>query len=367
MKKLYVLFVILCANHLSYSQNDLCENAIVLTPTSNCGNLTTGSFSGSSISSAMPTCTPNSLQDVWYQFVASDPTMSVFLSATGGLNHGFEILQASCTGTSLVCVNNNGSGTSELNLNNNYVVGQTYYVRVLNVVGNLSTATFGICVQNYPTPTNDLCANAGTINASTTCLTVPVTFSGASTSGVPPTCAVNSSQDVWYRFTAPLPSLTIQLTAASGVNHGFQLYEGSCTSTPISCMNNFGSGTSETANFTTLTVGTTYFIRVFNFNSGLSIGNFGICAFNSTLSLEANWIENVQFYPNPVSSELKIQGLTISAEMHYFIYNQIGQKMQEASLKQNSINVSDLSTGVYFVKIIDALDGKAITRKFIKS
>jgi hypothetical protein len=245
MKKYFILIFNLLTFFISYSQNDLCSNAISLTPTLSCTNPTIGTFSGSTISSTAPSCAPNSLQDVWYSFVATDPTMRVLLSATNGVNHSFEILDGTCSGTSLVCVNNNGVSSSESYLNNNYVVGQTYYIRVLNVAASLSTANFGICVQNYPTPSNDLCQNAISLTPSTTCNYSTATFSGSSISNPTPSCALNSSQDIWYSFVATDPTMSIRLQAASGLNHAFEIFESSCTGTSTVCTNessvSFGS------------------------------------------------------------------------------------------------------------------------------
>ncbi len=354
----------ICIQSFPTPGNDSCANATLLSASSNCV-FTTGSFSGSSISSTAPSCAPNAVQDVWYRFVATDPTMSVFLSASGGLNHGFEILRASCDGSTVVCVNNNNSGTSETNLSNNYVVGETYYVRVLNVAGNLSLASFEICIQSFPTPANDSCANATNLIPSASCITLPVTFTGSGTVGAAPSCAPNSSQDVWYKFTAPLSSLFVQLTAASGVNHGFEVYEGSCDGSVITCMNNFNSGTGESASFTTLTAGTTYYVRVFNFSQGLSMGTFGICAFNSVLNTADFAFTDLQLYPNPVAETLYLDQIPLDGA-YYFIFNQMGQKIMEGGLKQHAIIVTDLTSGIYFVKIL-AENGKSeVAKKFIK-
>ncbi len=162
----YVITLLIFSN--LFAQNDLCSNAISLLPNTTCV-YTNGSFSGSSISTPAPSCGANSSQDVWYSFVATDPTMSVGISPSNG-NVGFELLEGSCSGTSVVCVNAYGLNTSEYYIGNNFVVGQTYYVRILNVLSSLSTANFAICVQNptlssknysieetkiYPNPVND--------------------------------------------------------------------------------------------------------------------------------------------------------------------------------------------------------------------
>ncbi|MBN8641209.1 MAG: T9SS type A sorting domain-containing protein [Flavobacteriales bacterium] len=152
-KKNYFILLFICFIK-SYSQNDLCSNAIALTPAIEC-NLITGTFSGSGISSPAPSCGSNSSQDVWYQFVATDPTMSVYISPANGVNHGFQIIQNNCNGTIVACQNSNTTSTSESYIGNSFVVGETYLIRVFNASANLTTASFNICVQDANLNSND--------------------------------------------------------------------------------------------------------------------------------------------------------------------------------------------------------------------
>ncbi|TDP57807.1 T9SS type A sorting domain-containing protein [Flavobacterium dankookense] len=146
MKKNYLLFCLL-SFVLSYSQNDICANSISLTPNTNCVT-TTGTFSGSSNTGTTTACSPTSLQDVWYSFIATDPTMSVQLTNGVGVNLGMEILSGSCAGSSFVCDNSSTSTSSEFYLNNNFTVGETYFIRVYHTEAVLLTTSFNICVQN---------------------------------------------------------------------------------------------------------------------------------------------------------------------------------------------------------------------------
>jgi predicted adenine nucleotide alpha hydrolase (AANH) superfamily ATPase len=266
----------ICVQTYPVPPNDGCANAITLTPGSNC-NYTNGTFSGAMMNGGVPACGSGSQQDVWFKFTATDSTMRIFLSSESGLNHGFQLIQGSCNGTVLQCVNTNSTGISETYFNNNFIPGQVYYVRVFNASGSLSTLSFGICVQTYPVPANDVCSNAIELTPASTCSYTTGTFSGAMMNGGVPACAVATSQDVWYKFTATASNMGIQLSSVSGLNHGFQVFEGSCGGTEITCMNNFSSGIGESASLTALTVGSTYFIRVINTLSGLNINNFGIC------------------------------------------------------------------------------------------
>jgi hypothetical protein len=266
----------ICIQKYPVPGNDGCVNATTLTPGSVC-SYTNGTFSGAMMNGGTPSCGTTASQDVWYKFTATDSTMSISLSSQAGLNHGFEIIQGSCNGPVLQCVNGNTSGGSEGYFNNNFIPGQLYYVRVFNVSSFLNTASFGICVQRYPVPVNNLCVNAIELTPNNTCSNISGSFSGAMPNGNTPSCGTTSSQDVWYRFTATATSMTVQLGSVSFLNHGFQVFEGSCNGTEIICRNQNGSGSSESAVLSTLTIGQTYYIRVLNISASLSTSSFNIC------------------------------------------------------------------------------------------
>ncbi|MGV3609299.1 MAG: T9SS type A sorting domain-containing protein, partial [Fluviicola sp.] len=265
----------ICVRKFPVPTNDQCVNATILTPNTTCV-ATTGTFSGAMMNGGVPSCASGATQDLWYRFTATDSTMSISLSAESGLNHGFEIIQGSCNGAVLQCVNGSGAGFNESYFNNNFIPGQIYYVRVFNVL-SLSTTSFTICVRKYPVPVNDLCANATELTPNNTCSYISGTFSGAMMNGGIPSCATATSQDVWYRFTATSASMSVQLNSVSGLNHGFQVFEGSCTGTEILCRNQSGAGFGESFAFTTLTVGQTYYIRVINAAASLNTSSFSIC------------------------------------------------------------------------------------------
>ncbi len=266
----------ICLRNYPSPANDDCATATTLTPTTTCGYVY-GTFSGAMMNGTTPACAPNTSQDVWYKFTATDPTMSITLSAESGLNHGFELIQGGCNGTVLQCINATGASYSEYYFDNNFVPGQEYYIRVFNTSSGLNTSTFGICLRKYPSPVNDACANATELTPNNTCSNTSGTFSGALMDGGTPSCATSASQDVWYKFTATTTSMTVQLAGISGLNHGFQVFQGSCNGTEVICHNQNGSGSSESASLTLLTIGQTYFVRVFNTSSGLTTTSFSIC------------------------------------------------------------------------------------------
>ena len=70
----------------------------------------------------------------------------------------------------------------------------------------------------------------------------------------------------------------------------------------------------------------------------------------------------IGIYPNPVSSELSINSDFDVASVQ--VYSMLGQ-MVASNKAQNSISVSQLSAGIYTIKIT-LKDGVSTTQKFVK-
>ncbi len=143
----------------------------------------------------------------------------------------------------------------------------------------------GNCVISSPTlsllgcpPPNDECSGAinAVVNQGATCdATTPGTILAASLSNVPiGSCGGNPDDDVWFQFTAlhevELISL-INITGGTG-NLDHALYSGTCGSlTELYC-------STETASVSTLlTVGSTYYVRVFSAGSVPETSSFELC------------------------------------------------------------------------------------------
>ena len=104
---------------------------------------------------------------------------------------------------------------------------------------------------------NDECANtiAIPVNGGLICSqNSSVDFTGATPSAEAGTCG--SGNDIWFHFTATQTGHKIM--AGASVSHEFTLYSGTCGSlTEITC------GSTGTGNLTGLTVGQTYFLRIY--------------------------------------------------------------------------------------------------------
>ncbi|WP_452222557.1 T9SS type B sorting domain-containing protein, partial [Lacinutrix chionoecetis] len=127
-------------------------------------------------------------------------------------------------------------------------------------------------------PDNDNCIDAtvAAVNDDDTCtLTTPGTILEATDSGVPTGgCTGNPDDDVWFEFTALDEVSVISLLNIQGgtTNLDFGIYEGTCgTLVELECYD-ATSGVSPL-----LTVGNTYYIRVFSGGSVAETSTFDLC------------------------------------------------------------------------------------------
>ena len=70
---------------------------------------------------------------------------------------------------------------------------------------------------------------------------------------------------------------------------------------------------------------------------------------------------DISTYPNPVKNMLTINGLVVQDVVIYSVLGKVVLKMSN----QNTIDVSSLSKGVYFIKVSDGINSS--TKKFIKN
>jgi uncharacterized repeat protein (TIGR01451 family) len=82
----------------------------------------------------------------------------------------------------------------------------------------------------------------------------------------------------------------------------------------------------------------------------------------STLNIKKANISNVRVFPNPVKDILNIKSTTQIKSLN--IFNHLGQEVL-GNIGKNSINISRLQTGLYFLKIEDNY-GNFKTKRFIK-
>jgi len=254
--------------------NDNCSGAISLTAstTPSCTPVL-GSTVGATASTgvSVPTCSGTGVNDdVWYSFVATSTSHQVVISNPSNTTAA-AVYSGTCGALiEEACASTNTPVTG-------LTIGATYYVRVYSTVSTSTTYTdFGICI--IAPPSNDNCAGATTLTSG---VTVQGTTVGATQTIAPEICTGSSptagAVDVWYSFTATQNgTATVTLTnVGATLDAVLVAYSGSCGSlTSIGCADGPGLGGSETLILNGLVGGTTYYLRVFNYTTG--IGAFEI-------------------------------------------------------------------------------------------
>lgn len=183
----------------------------------------------------------------------------------------------------------NGSnvGTNTAVLTTAYVNnGDVFSVQVTSSMSCASPTTANsntITMSVVTCAPNDECSNAVTLTQEVGCSPTSGTTVGATNSGVSNSCAGTDNDDVWYKFVATSTDPTIFVEGATGFDAVVNLRSGSCgTNSSMICVDATASGGSETINAIGLTVGATYFIRVYGYWSAPEqSGNFNICVYGS--------------------------------------------------------------------------------------
>lgn len=192
----------------------------------------------------------------WTAGAGSPTSYDVYLSATQSQVTGLNSAARVATGT-----------TSTSYAASGLINGTTYYWTVIpkNASGSASGCYVASFTTIAATPANDNCSGAITISATSSTpiegTTLNATQSMAGTVGT-------ADDDVWYKFTAVSSAHNIQVSPEYSFNAVVELFSGSCGSlTSISCVNANGNGVTESISATGLTIGQTYYVRVYDFGT----------------------------------------------------------------------------------------------------
>ena len=264
--------------------NDLCSGAISLTGNTTCTTQQfTNAWAGDS-GVPSPGCANYQGGDVWFSTVVpASGLVKIETSTVSGsalTDGGLAAYSGTCDNLTLIaCDDESGAGSMSMLDLGGLAPGSTIYIRVWEYGGN-ATGNFNICVTvPGPPPANDDCANAVSLTpASTTTCTGTVTgnTNGALPSAAPaPTCSPNGvNDDVWYSFVATSPYHSVHLSGITGTSTqmAMAVYEGACGS-----LNERVCITGNNLEVNSLTVGETYFIRVWTVQAASPSASFNIC------------------------------------------------------------------------------------------
>ncbi len=160
----------------------------------------------------------------------------------------------------------------------------TYFFLVdASTEGDYSITFTGTPCSATP-PANDECAGAITLVPDVDCVTINADVNGANAgTSIPPiTCegwTGDPSDDVWFQFVATTTAVNISVFPSAQFDATVDLRSGSCGATQnIDCSEIGGDGGAEMVEASGLTIGETYYVRVYDWWAGLALTTtFDIC------------------------------------------------------------------------------------------
>ncbi len=246
----------------------------------------------------------------------------------------------------------------------------TYYYGVLTEEGAVGPYTITVgAVACDPAPGNDECAFALPVVSGVDCVPAGFTTDNATESMPAIECAGFTSDnalDVWFSFVATSTDQTIGVVGFNAADAMIELFSGDCTNlTSLGCADATFPGaadetTTELLVQTGLTVGTTYYVRVYDWGHASDAHLFEICitegSVNNVGIAENTGADAWSIYPNPSEGlfNLNYTGANTAATIEVIdvtgrvVYNERGQL---ANGTVRSIDLKGLSAGTYTVRL----------------
>lgn len=316
--------------------NITCASAASLTTTSQSG--TTLGLTQATIIDCNTYPTPNKV--VWYSFVATAASHFIEFSNVYRLSSnqnglGFRVHSGNCAAlTSIKCV-------SSVNYANGSIagltIGETYYVEVMENTYNGGAVMYKIRLSSISAPPNDQSAGATTLIQNTDCQSTNGTFAFGTLSSSPVNIAY--SADVWYKFIAATTTASVKYTNNNSENARIVLYNSAAT-TVINDPVSDATG----ADFTGLTVGTTYYLRIYTRASNLLSGSgyFAICVSGTPSTSVAD-------AATPGSTCLTVDGPVTASNSNRWLHITHAGKMVASVFDNGGTNIMGAITAKYFL------------------
>lgn len=287
-----IAFSICISTASSYIDNDECSGAMNIVPEA--GNTTCAWKQASLIGATRSTptaCYGNNEDDIWFKFTATSTRHQIWVTTSQSIFPCLELFSGSCGNlVSIGCYNStNGGSTEQVSPDiSGLVPGNAYYYRVYGSAANNNRTNIATCIRTLPSgPVNDECTGAINVpvNGDNSCTQVLAANTGLATQSMPP-CYATNSLDVWYKFTATSTSHRISLRATNYANLVMQSFSGSCGSlTPMHCTHPSGWDEPILELLTGLTIGNTYYFRVYD-QGGITNIDFTICISTATTYID---------------------------------------------------------------------------------
>lgn len=262
--------------------NDECATATTVTVgVGGCQFPVAGNTLGAT-ASPQAACAGIADDDVWYKFTVATSGLHKFrVNGLSGFDAVMQIYSGTCTSlTQLACIDRTVSGVQEDTLLN-LTAGQTIYVRIYHYFSGAGGSSFGLCIDRVVAPAHDNCSGAMTmtVNSATTCSAIYTSNYGATQSLAPATCS-NSvapvANDIWIKFVATSANARVRVRGLGAADPVVEGFTGTCTAlVSTGCVDDSAAGNGESLYMTNLTIGQTYYARIYGFSP--VYGDYEVC------------------------------------------------------------------------------------------
>ncbi|MFN8324673.1 MAG: hypothetical protein U0T80_02825 [Flavobacteriaceae bacterium] len=173
------------------------------------------------------------------------------------------------------------TGTGELG---NYTTGPNYAITNIGTMAGVSKLVNGVALSSGSNklvlgntnavyavpPSNDNCSGATAITLDAAAITGNVTNATQSLPAITCTTTGTANDDVWYSFTTNgAGNYTVTVVGSASFDAVVDIRSGACNGTNLFCADATASGGTETIVATGLSASTTYYIRVYDYASGV--------------------------------------------------------------------------------------------------
>lgn len=252
----------------------------------------------------------------------------------------------------------------------NLAPGTYYYPvgQVENAVGPY-VLTFSAEPCGTDAPANDECEGAIALTPTSEC--APQFFAPTCASQSLPAMTYNdftgdANDDVWYSFAATAVDMTVGGAPVGNMDIALQLFSGSCGSlTPIACGDLGGGGAPDDMLATGLTIGETYYVRVYDFRTQFAFEQPGydLCVvegLGSGVGVEEEVaIKNASIFPNPNDGDFTVQVDPGTPQVTVTVLDMAGRVLHTRLLRPDTNGSMQLAlrgtlaTGLYVVRMDD--------------
>ena len=81
-----------------------------------------------------------------------------------------------------------------------------------------------------------------------------------------------------------------------------------------------------------------------------NVSYFDQISFGSTANLESFLVDNIDIFPNPAKNQFNLSS-NLNNSLAIQIFDVLGKSVKKLHTNKKSINISDLNSGIYFVRI----------------